>query len=99
MRKDQRSELERLEAALLEADAPVTEEAADEWLEDFYEEPAGDFSVRNTDPSDVDLDDYSEDVYSPPRRGGCLIPLMILLTLVLAALTLYLLKLQGVISW
>jgi len=100
MRKKQQDELRRLEEALLEPEAfDEPEEAAEEWLDEFYAESARDYAVHNTDSADVDLDSYSADVYEGRRRSGCLIPVMILLTAVLAALVIYLLHLQGVISW
>ena len=103
VRKQEDAELRRLEQALLE-DAPQAEEEPD-WVEEYYEEVCPDreaetpdsFTVTNTDRVDVDLEDYSEEVYRR-KQGGCLIPgLITLLALsVLTAMILWLLQYLGV---
>lgn len=102
MRKDQQEELRRLEEALMEMDQPEPEEDADQWLEDFYYVPEEDYAepydVYNTDEADVDLDDYSEDVHGGRQSGGCLVPILLFLTLVLCALVGFVLWKQGVIG-
>lgn len=99
MRKDQREELRRLEEALLEQERPAPEtEEADRWLEDFYTEPVQGYRAYNTDTADVDMDAYSEDVHAG-RRGGCLVWLMVMLTVLLCALVGFLLWKQGVLPW
>ena len=102
MHKDQREELRRLEQALLESELPEEqwqdEDDADQWLEEFYESEPVHCQVYNADDTDVDLDAFSEEVQRDHRSGGCLVPLMIFLTLVLCALVGYVLWLQGVIG-
>ena len=104
MRKQEEEELRRLEKALLED--PDLEESDQEedpldWVEDFYDDIGDtvpqDFTVRNTDDVDVDIEDYSEDVYRA-KRGGCLIPglITVLALCVLTAMVLWLLQYLGV---
>lgn len=100
MRKDQQEELRRLEEALLEADdREDPEEEADQWLEEFYRQPAEEFDVYNTDDTDVELEEFSETVHQGRQKGGCLVPLIVLLTVVLCLLVGLLLWKQGVIPW
>ena len=104
MRKQEEEELRRLEKALLED--PDLEESDQEedpldWVEDFYDNIGDtvpqDFTVRNTDDVDVDIEDYREDVYRA-KRGGCLIPglITVLALCVLTAMVLWLLQYLGV---
>ena len=97
--------MRRLEEALLEDAPEIVEADSEEWVDEYYEEVAphtgyaapGDFTVRNTDETDVDLDAYSEEVYRA-NRGGCLVPgLITLLALsLLTAMVLWLLRYLGV---
>lgn len=102
MRKDQREELRRLEQALLEPELPEEDwqqdADTDQWLDDFYSPEPVHCQVYNADDTDVDLEEFSEEVQRGHRSGGCLLPLMIILTLVLCALVGYVLWLQGVIG-
>ena len=89
MHKDQKEELERLEAALMEMDQPEPEEDMDQWLEDLFddeEDYVESYNVYTTDDADVELDESSQDVHEGRRGGGCLVPLLLFLTLVLCAL-------------
>ena len=103
MRKQEEEELRRLEQALLEESdqEDFPEEDPLDWVDEFYDDagqtPAMDFTVRNTDDVDVDLDDYSEEVYRA-KRGGCLIPglITVLALCVLTAMVLWLLQYLGV---
>ena len=104
MRRQEEEELRRLEKALLEdPDQEEFDQEEDplEWVEDFYDDIGDtmpqDFTVRNTDNVDVDIDDYSEDVYRA-KRGGCLIPglITVLALCVLTAMVLWLLQYLGV---
>ena len=104
MRKQEEEELRRLEKALLEdpdLDESDQEEDPLDWVEDFYDDIGDtvpqDFTVRNTDDVDVDIEDYSEDVYRA-KRGGCLIPglITVLALCVLTAMVLWLLQYLGV---
>ena len=108
MRKHQEEELRWLEQALLddarEEEFPVEEDPL-EWVDEFYEDvveatghtPPHEFTVRNTDDVDVDLDTYSEEVYRG-KRGGCLIPglITVLALSLLTAMVLWLLQYLGV---
>lgn len=99
MPKDRQEELRRLEKALLEIDQPHQEENPDLWLEDFFDQEDEEVhSVYNTDDTDVDLDEFSEEVHAGGRSGGCLVPIMLLLTLVLCALVGFVLWKLGVIG-
>ena len=105
MRKKEEEVLRQLEKALLEdlqEEEIPQEEDPTEWVDEYYDDLEEeilppDFTVRNTDRVDVDLDDYSEEVYQA-KKGGCLIPgLITLLALcVLAAMVLWLLQYLGV---
>jgi len=106
MRKDQREALQRLEQALLEADAQeaedsweVTEEETDDWLEDIFREgeESPDYEVYNTDEADVDMESYSEAVSQVPERGGCAIGVFLVLIVVLGCATLWFLKKWGIL--
>ena len=87
MSRDSKEHLRRMEEALLEED--------DNWLEEaraLMGEEAPQVSVRNNDRLDVDLDDYSQDVYEqPPKEKGVggLVFLAILESLGIAAIILY----------
>ena len=91
MSRDSKEHLRRMEEALLEED--------DNWLADAkalldadFDDSAPQASVRNNDRLDVDLDDYSQDVYEqPPKEKGVggLVFLAILESLGIAAIILY----------
>ena len=99
MHKDQRQELERLQEALLETQDPwLEEEDEEEWVEEFYEHESIHCDVYNADDTDVDLDEYSDAVHEGHHSGGCLVPIMIFLTLVLCALVGWFLWKLGVIG-
>lgn len=106
MRKDQQEELRRLEQALLEADAQeaedsweVTEEQADDWLEEifqeFEEEPV-DCPVYNTDQADVDMESYSEEVRTAEEKGGCAVGVFLILIGILGIAGFWFLKKWGI---
>lgn len=61
MFRDQKKELDRLEKALLdqEEEEPVEDSPATEIPDD---------AAYNSDVSDVDLDDFGDDVYDPPQK-------------------------------
>ena len=87
MSRDSKEHLRRMEEALLEED--------DNWLEEaraLMGEEAPQVSVRNNDRLDVDLDDYSQDVYEqPPKEKSArgLVILAILESLGIAAIILF----------
>ena len=88
MSRDTEEYLRRMEEELTEDD--------DSWLEEarelMGEEEVPQVSVRNNDRLDVDLDDYSQDVYEqPPKEKSArgLVILAILESLGIAAIILY----------
>ena len=87
MSRDSKEHLRRMEEELTEED--------DNWLEEaraLMGEEAPQVSVRNNDRLDVDLDDYSQDVYEqPPKEKSArgLVILAILESLGIAAIILY----------
>ena len=96
-------ELERLQQALLEEeesssaqdDTPLELET-DIADTEYYRNYAGTVRVYNTDRTDVDLEEYSREVYKARRPGlTILVCLLILLTGVLAVLVLWLLGRTG----
>lgn len=87
MRKSQQRELERLERALMEA------EDTDLF---FDKDPAGDYEMYNTDDADVDLEDYSEEVYRENDRRGLSVAVTMVAMVALAACILLLLQMLGV---
>ena len=105
MRKKEEEALRRLEKALLEdlqEEELPREEDPTQWVDEYYDDAVEDvlppdFTVRNTDRVDVDLDDYSEEVYQA-KKGGCLIPglVTVLALCVLTAMVLWLLQYLGV---
>ena len=99
MRKSQQKELQRLEDALLE-------EIAEEDFSAFGPQSSGntwqlfsddEYTVYNTDESDVDIDRYSEEVFQEPAGRGLSVFLTMLLMFLLASGILVLLKIMGVL--
>lgn len=103
MRKQEQEALRRLEAALMEQERTEeipTEE--DEDLEVIWQELPDvdydiDYDVYNTDVTDVDLDDYSEDVHRGSQKNSFLTISMIFILLLLAFAIFVLIKFLGVI--
>ena len=98
MFKDKQEELERLEAQLLqedvEEDLPDGEqEEAEEVPPVIYHNYSNDYGRRiyNTDTADMDLEEYSDEVYEPRKRSDVLVLSAIALALVGAIL--------GVLAW
>lgn len=56
-----------------------------EWLENQLSSENA--RIYNTDRTDVDMEQYAEDVCQPPRKGSCL---WIVILLLLAAIALFL---------
>lgn len=98
MGKREQEELRRLEAALLESEyqdeTPVDEL---DLLEDTWQEVTDvRYDMYNADYADVDLDDYSEDIYRG-RRSNSALPLVAMLSIAtLIAMIAWLLKFLGV---
>ena len=99
MSKRQDEELRRLEEALLESeDTEDTEDLlepdeaeTEPWDDDM------DYQVYNTDDTDVDLDEYSEDVYRERSGRGLSVLLTMLCMAALSVCILLLLKYLGVL--
>ena len=95
MGKRQQRELQRLEEALMAVE--YTEDEADQ-LEHTWRQASGvDYDMYNTDAADVDLEDYSEDVYQESERHGLSGFLTMLAMVALSACILLLLKVLGVL--
>lgn len=99
MRKQEQEALHRLESALLEPEEPqdlLIDD--DEELESIWQERiANEYDAYNTDVTDVDLDEYSEDVLRGSRNNPFLPVVIILCLLLLAASLLILMRFLGVI--
>ena len=88
MRKSQQRELERLERALMEA------EDTDLYLDE--KAPAG-YDIYNVDDTDVDLEDYSEEVYGRESGRSASVAVTMVAMVALAACILVLLQMLGVL--
>lgn len=108
MRKQEQEALRRLEAALMEQERPKEiplEEDEAFWQElnnidcdvDYDIDGDVDYDVYNTDDTDVDLDDYSEDVHRGSQSNSFVTVFMIFSLLLLAAAIFILLRFLGVI--
>ena len=98
MRRQQQKELRRLEEALMEVEYPQEAFSADPEMElDWDEfEDSQYYDVYNTDDTDVDLEEYSEEVLQGKSSSGLGIVLTMLCMVALSACILYLLKVLGV---
>ena len=90
MRKNQQRELERLERALIEAEDT-------DFLEWDAQSSPFDYDMYNTDDADVDLDDYSEEVYQQDDRRGLSVAVTMVAMVALSACILLLLRILGVL--
>ena len=109
MRRKEAEELRRLEEALMESeyeescpgddlefDIPELDEL--DILEDTWQETADvDYEVYNTDHTDVDLEEYSEEVYRERSSDTLPVLLTIFTAILLGAVVLLLLKYLGVL--
>ena len=92
MFKDAKEELERLNRQLLEED----EEEYDE--EEYDDEDEEEYDAYNGDTSDVDLEEYSQQVYEdPPSRKGIVAAVLLATAIVLLFLAYLLAKRGGLI--
>lgn len=94
MAKDRQKELSRLQKALLEeTQEPEALDVADMPV---YRDAPKRIRAYNTDRTDVDLEDFSRQVYEPEKkRRGCLIGILVLLSLLVAGWIL--LKMEGIV--
>ena len=92
MGKRQQAELRRLEKALLETD---TQNA----LPDFgrNEPKINAHTIYNTDETDVDLEEYSDEVQKEPTGGAASVIVTMLVMILLSAGIFLLLKVLGVL--
>ena len=88
MRKSQQRELERLERALME------EEDTDLY---FGEDAPAGYDMYNADEADVDLEDYSEEVYGRESGRRTSVAVTMVAMVALAACILVLLQMLGVL--
>ena len=98
MFRDRDEELDRLEAALQEAEEEEDFSEEEEYEEDCEEESdLPDFDAYNSDITDDDLEEYSEEVYEGRKKSrlGLLAFLLVVLCIVLAILAWCLLKYGG----
>lgn len=94
MAKDRQKELSRLQQALLEEEKETA--APDVADMPGYRDATKRIRAYNTDRTDVDLEDFSRQVYEPEkRRHGCLIGILVLLGLLVAGWIL--LKMEGIV--
>ena len=92
MFKDAKEELERLNRELLEEDEEEEEEYDEE---SFEEEEEEEYDAYNGDTSDVDLEEYSAEIYEdPPSRKGIVAAVLLATAIVLLFLA-YLLAKRG----
>lgn len=97
MFKDQNRELQRLEEALLqeEENDPILDEDLIEEDEQEDELLLQNYSFYNSDTADVDLDDYSDEVYNAKPRTSPLVALALCLATAILLLVLYLILWRG----
>ena len=114
MFRDKEEELARLEEELLEEEIPEEELLEEEEEEIFYEEPSGDTAeyhnfandyghvhAYNADTADVDLEEYSDEVYHEPpasRQTGLLLVVMLLLFGIFCIVGWWFLRYRGIIG-
>ena len=100
MFRDKDEELARLEEELLEKDTPqeVSEEDSDD-EEEEYESFDGRLRAYNGDAADVDLEDFSDAVYTPThnRHTGLFALLFLLLCGIFCVLAWWILRYKGVL--
>lgn len=100
MFRDRDEELDRLEAALQEAEEEEDFSEDEEYEEEYEEEEESnlpDFDAYNSDITDDDLEEYSEEVYEGRKKSrlGLLAFLLVVLCMVLSVLAWCLLKYGG----
>ena len=96
MRSRQQKELRRLEEALMEAEYEE-ENNFDEPVKTWQQARKPDCHAYNTDEADVDLDEYSQEVYDEPAGRGLGVVATMLVMVLLSLCILLFLKLQGVL--
>lgn len=91
MFRDREKALEDLQKKLLEDD---NEAETEELSEEIYE----DLDAYNSDKADTDLEEYSDEVYDPPKsKAGCFLWFSLLTAAVLLAISWYLAKQGGLL--
>ena len=114
MFRDKEEELARLEELLEEVEELLdeTEELPQEEEPEFLEEPSGDtkeyknfandygkVNIYNTDTTDLDLEEYAEEVYDPtePKNTGLLVTAALLLVGIFLVLGWWAIRFLGVL--
>lgn len=100
MKRDQEEELKRLEEALL-AEMPWEEKCQEEdpldWVEELYEENPISCDIYNTDDTDVDFEEYSQQVHAGRQRNFLPVLLFLISLGALAGAVVLFLRYMGVI--
>ena len=96
MRNRQQKELRRLEEALMEAEY-AEENNFDKPVKTWQQTRNPDCRAYNTDETDVDLEEYSQEVYEEHTGHGLGVVATMLVMVLLSLCILLLLKLQGVL--
>ena len=96
MRKRDEKELRRLEQALLEEEA-MQEDSEYIPESDWQQDDDLDYEIYNTDDTDVDLAEYSEEVYRERSGNGVAVLVTMLCMVIICVLILVLLKYLGVL--
>ena len=95
MRKREEKELRRLEQALLDEES--VDESPDYTPESDWLDEDLDYEIYNTDDTDVDLDEYSEEVYHERSGNGVAVLVTMLCMVIISVIILVLLKYLGVL--
>lgn len=93
MFRDREEALQALQQQLLAEEEPEEAEA------DAQETPTRrpfDFDAYNTDKTDMDLEDYAEEVYAPKQKTGCAFWLLFFAVVILA-IAYFLAKKEGLL--
>ena len=104
MNRDRQEELERLEQQLLDEEASeeeFEEETEEEYEDDpeEFEEELPEYESYNTDNCDIDLDQLSDQLNTPPRHSwtGFAVAMLLFTCIIVAVLGYWLLKQRGVL--
>ena len=97
MFRDREKALQELQEQLLEEEENTLpeEDAQDDLPSEIYEAYTEDVRARNSDTTDIDLDDYSDQVYEAPRGKNRFVLWFILLTAAVLLLLSWFLAKQG----
>lgn len=86
------------EKALEDLQKQLWEDASEEENEHLSQEVYDDLDAYNSDKTDTDLEEYSDEVYDPPKsKAGCFLWFSLLTAAVLLAISWYLAKQGGLL--